>query len=304
MFMNVFSTWPPFAFGFQPPSPGTPHGGAFIPGMFDDGDRVVHYKLFVPSAYCGAPMPLVVMLHGCGQDASDFAIGTGMNALAEDHRVLVLYPEQSAHAHWNKCWNWYDPTHHHRGEGEPAMIAALTKHVAAGYAVDSAHIAVAGLSSGAAMALILGRTYPDLFKAVGSHSGLAHGSATNALSAMLAMRDGASADILAHATPSPGVPVIVFHGDADATVHRENSARVVRQSVDSRAVNTVEETGESGGRGFTRSIHAGIDGAVLVEQWTVHGAGHAWSGGSVQGSYTDMRGPDASKEMLRFFLKH
>jgi poly(hydroxyalkanoate) depolymerase family esterase len=102
------------------------------------------------------------MLHGCGQDAGDFAIGTGMNALAEEHRVLVLYPEQSAHAHWNKCWNWYDPTHHHRGEGEPAMIAALTTHVAAGYAIDGAHISVAGLSSGAAMALILGRTYPDL----------------------------------------------------------------------------------------------------------------------------------------------
>jgi poly(hydroxyalkanoate) depolymerase family esterase len=314
MFMNVFATWPPFVFGFQPPSPDAPHGGEFISGSFDDGKRIVPYKLFVPSGYSGKPLPLVVMLHGCGQDASDFALGTGMNALAEEGQVLVLYPEQSASANWNRCWNWYESTHHHRGEGEPALLAALTRHVAAGYAVDDAHISVAGLSSGAAMAVILGRTYPDLFNAVGSHSGLAHGSARDALGAMLAMRDGASPEILARTAPAAGdpaagvpaagVPVIVFHGDADATVHRENSARVVGQSVDRRAVRTVEEKGESGGRAFTRSIHAGMDGAVLVEQWIVHGAGHAWSGGSTQGSYADMRGPDASKEMLRFFLKH
>jgi poly(3-hydroxybutyrate) depolymerase len=199
MFMNVFATWPPFAFGFPALSPGARHGGEFIPGIFDDGDAAIHYKLFVPSAYRGEPLPLVVMLHGCGQDASDFALGTGMNA-------LILYPEQSASAHWNRCWNWYDSTHHHRGEGEPALIAALTRHVAAGYAVDHDHIFVAGLSSGAAMAVILGRTYPDLFTAVGSHSGLAHGSATDALGAMLAMRDGASPDILARAAPAAGVP--------------------------------------------------------------------------------------------------
>jgi poly(hydroxyalkanoate) depolymerase family esterase len=309
MFMNVFATWPPYVFGFPALSPGATHGGEFIPGFFDDGERAVHYKLFVPSAYCGEPLPLVVMLHGCGQDASDFALGTGMNVLAEEHQVLILYPEQSTSANWNRCWNWYHSTHHHRGGGEPALIAALTRHVAAGYAVDHAHIFVAGLSSGAAMALILGRTYPELFTAVGSHSGLAHGSATDAHGALLAMRDGASPEILASAAPSSGVPaagvpVIVFHGDADATVHRKNSAHVVGQSVDSRTVRTVEEKGESGGRAFTRSIHAGMDGVVLVEQWTVHGAGHAWSGGSTQGSYADMRGPDASKEMLRFFLKH
>jgi poly(3-hydroxybutyrate) depolymerase len=119
---------------------------------------------------------------------------------------------------------------------------------------------------------------------------------------MLAMRDGAAPGTVALAAPSAGVPVIVFHGDADATVHRENSAGVVLQSIDSRAVSTIEEQGESGGRRFTRSIHAANDGAVLAEQWTVHGAGHAWSGGSAQGSYADRRGPDASREMLRFFL--
>jgi poly(hydroxyalkanoate) depolymerase family esterase len=252
------------------------------------------------------------MLHGCGQNASDFALGTRMNELAEQHQVLVLYPEQSADAHWNKCWNWYDPTHHQRGAGEPALIAGLTQHIAAEYAVDGSRISVAGLSSGASMAVILGRTYPDLFSAVGCHSGLAHGSATDSVGAMLAMRDGADPDTLAQAGPLAGVPTIVFHGDADATVHQQNSAGVVRQSLDSYAahapdahadIRILEETGESGGRAFTRHIHAGKNGTVLAEHWTVHGAGHAWSGGSLQGSYTDTRGPDASREMLRFFLK-
>jgi poly(hydroxyalkanoate) depolymerase family esterase len=216
--------------------------------------------------------------------------------------VLVLYPEQSACAHWNRCWNWYVPTHHRRGEGEPAMIAALTRRIAADHGADSSRIAVAGLSSGAAMAVILGRTYPDLFNAVGCHSGLAHGSATDGFGAMLAMRDGAAPSILALAAPAPGVPVIVFHGDADATVHRHNGAGVVQQSVDSRAVRIVEEKGDAGGRAYTRHIHTGADGAVLAEQWTVHGAGHAWSGGGTRGSYSDRHGPDASREMLRFFL--
>jgi poly(hydroxyalkanoate) depolymerase family esterase len=311
MFMNVFDTWPPFVFGLQAPSSSAGHAGEFIPATFESGGRTIQYKLFVPSAYRGEPMPLVVMLHACGQDAGDFARGTGMNALAERHGVLVLYPEQSAGAHWNKCWNWYDPTHHQRGEGEPALIAALTRQVAAGHAVDGARISVAGLSSGAAMAVILGRTYPDLFNAVGCHSGLAHGSATDGFGAMLAMRDGAAPDIVARTAPLAGAPIIVFHGDADVTVNPQNGAGVVQQSIDSHAAHApdghadlhiVKEKGESGGLAFTRHIHVDRDGIVLAEQWTVHGAGHAWSGGTLQGSYTDGRGPDASEEMLRFFL--
>jgi poly(hydroxyalkanoate) depolymerase family esterase len=323
MFANAMNAWSSFAlppwsgalFGFPAPAPvhSDQHAGQFIPGRFDADYRTLHYKLFVPSSYCGQPMPLVVMLHGCGQNANDFALGTGMNALAEQCQVLVLYPEQTADVHWNRCWNWYDPDHHRRGEGEPALIAGLTRHIATKYAVDSARVAVAGLSSGAAMAVILGRTYPDLFSAVGCHSGLAHGSATDSAGALLAMRDGADPDLLADAGPLGGVPTIVFHGDADTTVHRHNSAGVVRQSIESLAPRTpgghagvriIEETGEAGGRTFTRHIHAAKSGAVLAEHWTVHDAGHAWSGGSRHGSYTDTRGPNASKEMLRFFLKH
>jgi poly(hydroxyalkanoate) depolymerase family esterase len=319
MFANVLDAWSSFAlpawngaaFGFPTSPPSAQHAGEFIPGSFDADYRTVHYKLFVPSSYCGQPMPLVVMLHGCGQTASDFALGTGMNELAEQLQVLVLYPEQTADVHWNKCWHWYDPTHHRRGEGEPALLAGLTQSIAAEYAVDRARVAVAGLSSGAAMAVILGRTYPDLFSAVGCHSGLAHGSATDSAGAIVAMRDGADPDTLPQTGLLAGVPTIVFHGDADATVHQHNSAGVVRQSVESYVAHRpdgranlriVEETGESGGRAFTRHIHAEKSGTVLVEHWTVHGAGHAWSGGTPQGSYTDTRGPNASREMLRFFL--
>ena len=321
MFMNVLDAWSSFAFPpwnsasfFAPfPAPSVRQAGEFIRGSYEAGERTLPYKLFVPSNYRGQPMPLVVMLHGCGQDASDFALGTGMNELAEQLDVLVLYPEQSTDAHWNKCWNWYDSAHHRHGAGEPALIAGLTQHIAAEYDVDRTRISVAGLSSGAAMAVILGRTYPELFSAVGSHSGLAHGSATDSVGAMLAMRDGVEPDNLAHTGPPAGVPVIVFHGDADVTVHRQNSEGVVRQTIDSYAAHRpdaqanmriVEETGESGGRAFTRHIHAGKNGVVLAEQWTVHGARHAWSGGSSRGSFTDRRGPNASKEMLRFFLNN
>jgi poly(hydroxyalkanoate) depolymerase family esterase len=303
MFSTIIDAWSLFAVP-------RPTGGAFTSGHYEDGARVLHYRLFVPDSANGQPMPLVVMLHGCGQDATDFARGTGMNVLAETYGCLVLYPEQSCSAHWNKCWNWYDPTHQRRGEGEPALIAGLTRRIMAEHVVDASRVAVAGLSSGGAMAVILGRTYPDLFSAVGSHSGLAHGSATSSAGAMQAMREGPDPATSAETAPHAGLPVIVFHGDADAMVNRENSNDVVRQSVDGHAwrrhadIAIVEETGCAGGRRFTRRIHREHTGSVLAEQWTVHGSGHAWSGGNLYGSYTDTQGPKASEEMLRFFMNH
>jgi poly(hydroxyalkanoate) depolymerase family esterase len=231
MFHTVFDAWSTLAlspwpgFAGQPGSPGT-----FTSGHHEDADRVLHYRLFIPSSAGEGPLPLVVMLHGCGQDAADFARGTGMNTLAEEYGCLILYPEQACSAHWNKCWNWYDQAHQQRGEGEPALIAGLTRHIMASHAVDASRVAVAGLSSGGAMAVILGRTYPDLFTAVGCHSGLAHGSATSSTGAMLAMRDGPDPAMLTQAGPHAGVPVIVFHGDADALVHRNNGSGVVHQS--------------------------------------------------------------------------
>jgi poly(hydroxyalkanoate) depolymerase family esterase len=286
----------------------------FISNSFDADFGSLRYKLFIPSKYTGAPLPLIVMLHGCGQDADDFAFGTGMNELAEKVRCLVAYPEQSPSANYGKCWNWFEESNHLRGQGEPALIAGVTQKILAEYAVDRTRVCVAGLSSGGAMAVILGRTYPDLFTSVGCHSGLAHGSATDRYGAMLAMRDGADLGALAKTGPAASLPIIVFHGDMDSTVHWKNSVGVVQQSIDSYAaqmrharakveIALSEETGEATGRGFTRKVHRGAAGEIVAEQWTVHGSGHAWSGGRRSGSYTDTNGPDASKEMLRFFMR-
>lgn len=310
MFNIIFDAWS----SMTRPEAGAPgqrvSGSRFSHGSHEDGERALHYRLFIPGGEHGL-MPLIVMLHGCGQDATDFAAGTGMNALAEKHGCLVLYPEQSCGAHWNRCWNWYDRTHHRRGEGEPALIAGLTRRIMAEHAVDPARVAVAGLSAGGAMAVILGRTYPDLFSAVGCHSGLAHGSASSDAGALLAMRTGPDPCAAAPPGAAVAVPVIVFHGDADATVHRTNSGGVIRQFLDSHAVHRraagagvamVAQTGRTGGRAFTRYVHSEPAVGVLAEQWTVHGAGHAWSGGDLRGSYTDARGPNASEEMLRFFM--
>jgi poly(hydroxyalkanoate) depolymerase family esterase len=286
----------------------------FISNSFDADFGSLRYKLFIPSKYTGAPLPLIVMLHGCGQDADDFAFGTGMNELAEKVRCLVAYPEQSPSANYGKCWNWFEESNHLRGQGEPALIAGVTQKILAEYAVDRTRVCVAGLSSGGAMAVILGRTYPDLFTSVGCHSGLAHGSATDRYGAMLAMRDGADLGALAKTGPAASLPIIVFHGDMDSTVHWKNSVGVVQQSIDSYAaqmrharakveIALSEETGEVTGRGFTRKVHRGAAGEIVAEQWTVHGSGHAWSGGRRNGSYTDTNGPDASKEMLRFFMR-
>lgn len=319
MYENMLNNWSSWAFGAFAPSEAAVAGfrpreatiSKFTSDTFYSNYRSLRYRLFIPSSYCAEPMPLVVMLHGCGQNATDFALGTGMNELAEEYGFLVLYPEQSCQANWNRCWNWFDGAQQQRDHGEPALIAALTERIASDYTVDRACVSVAGLSAGASMAVILGRTYPDLFCAVGCHSGLAHGSATNSYDAMAAMRDGADLVRLADTPCLAGVPIIVFHGDDDDTVHQKNGGDVVRQSIESftacspnvdEETTVLEEIGQALGRRFTRAVHRGRSGDVVAEQWTVHGAGHAWSGGSADGSYTDPKGPNASLEMLRFFL--
>jgi len=319
--MNLATgNWP--FFGFNPwadfpatpglPRTAPPPQGQFVSGSFQNESRSIDYKLYIPSGERSAPLPLVVMLHGCGQDASDFARGTGMNELAEQAQCLVLYPEQSSQVSWNRCWNWYDQAHHERDEGEPALIADLTRTIIAQHAVDASRVSIAGLSSGGAMAVILGRTYPDLFQAVGCHSGLPHRSATSGMSALSAMRTGSDLSAAKQTVPLASIPIIVFHGDVDNTVHQKNSADVVQQSIEcymaqapheSAEIAVLEETGEDSGRSFTRHTHCGKTGDVVAEQWTIHGAGHAWSGGNLRGSYTDTRGPDASREMLRFFMR-
>ena len=274
-----------------------------------------HYHLYVPpSATAGTPMPLVVMLHGCTQNPVDFATGTGMNAAAAPANALVLYPEQPHSANPNGCWNWFRPEDQSRESGEPAMLVAMVRDVMARHTVDAQRVYVAGLSAGGAMAALLGREYPDVFAAVGVHSGLQAGAAHNTMAALSAMKNGAktvsrSARKLptAHTDQTPAL--IVFHGDADATVHAKNGEQLVQaalSAVPGGARQTQQQTHQGAspaGQPYIRTVYRNAN-AVVAEHWVLHGAGHAWSGGAPRGSHTDARGVSATQEMLRFFLEH
>ena len=278
----------------------TPGPGHFIAGSHGSVGGQRDFKLYIPPGAGERALPLVVMLHGCTQHPDDFAAGTDMNTLAGAQGFYVLYPAQSQAANPQRCWSWFKHSHQARGRGEPALLAGMTREVMATHAIDPDRVYVAGLSAGGAMAAILGDAYPDLYAAVGVHSGLATGIATDLPSALGAMQSGASSV----RTSASGVATIVFHGDADTTVHPANGAQVIAASAGSSARVEVEQQKTPGGRSATRSVYRAPDGAVMAEHWLVHGAPHAWSGGSTQGSYTDARGPDASAEMLRFFLEH
>jgi poly(hydroxyalkanoate) depolymerase family esterase len=235
------------------------------------------------------------MLHGCTQDADDFACGIRMNDLAETHGLIVAYPEQCRGQNAHACWNWFRPGDQGRTGGEPEILATLARSLAEEFAVDRTRVFVAGLSAGGAMATILGATHPEVFRAVGVHSGLPHGAAHDVVSAFAAMRgEGA-----ARSNGRPPVPTIVFHGTADLTVHPSNAERIL----DAASLDRVDRSDlVSGGRRCSRAVSTGADGAPVSELWLIEGAGHAWSGGAPQGSHTDPRGPDASAEMIRFFL--
>jgi poly(hydroxyalkanoate) depolymerase family esterase len=270
--------------------------GQFIAGSHTDANGTRAYKLYLPPGATGQPLPLVVMLHGCTQDPDDFAAGTGMNDAALERGFYVLYPAQNQHANAHRCWNWFKHNHQARGRGEPALLAGMTREVMAHHPIDPQRVYVAGLSAGGAMAAILGDAYSDLFAAVGVHSGLATGAATDLPSAFAAMQAGAAGSTTAHAPPT-----IVFHGDADSTVHPTNGQHVIAATASGTAMQA-ERARSDNGREYTRQTFRDEAGRVLAEHWAVHGAGHAWSGGSARGSYTDAQGPDATSEMLRFFF--
>ena len=290
----------------DPVEPARP--GQFVNRTFANAAGTRTYKLYVPSGYsseASEPMPLVVMLHGCTQSPDDFAAGTRMNDLAEQHGFLVAYPAQSANANGGRCWNWFRTEDQRRERGEPSLIAGITREVASSYRVDERRIFVAGMSAGAAMAVVLGVAYPELYAAVGAHSGLAYGFASDTPSALRAMQGAGSGATASNSQIKSGVPTIVFHGDLDHTVSPLNAQAIVDQAIagrdDAGLRRIVQEGTAAGGRSFTRTIFADAANQPVVEQWVVHGAGHAWAGGGPKGSFTDATGPDASAEMIRFF---
>ena len=285
---------------------------SFTKHAFVFGGDTYPYRLYVPSSPgAGAPfdvepMPLVVLLHGCKQDALDFSNGTAMNALAEQHRVMVLYPEQIISANAMRCWNWFEPAHQQAERGEPGMIAALTQKVVQQRGADPARVYIAGLSAGGAMAAVVSSLHPDVFAAVGVHSGLAAGAARDVLSAFGAMRSGAKGGAAAV------VPTIVFHGTADETVHPVNGEHITDAALAALQAAGVQlvKTQSTGGQGAAstdtkteRVVYSTVDGKPLIENWRIDEGPHAWSGGDAAGSYTDPDGPSASAAMLAFFLQ-
>ena len=271
------------------------------------------YELYVPAGAAHG-RPLVVMLHGCTQTAADFARGTRMNALADPAGALVLYPEQPASANPQRCWNWYDPAHQGRDAGEPAILAAMTREIVNAHGVDPRRVYVAGVSAGGAMALTLAANFPELYAAAGVHSGVPFGAARDVAGALLAMRQGVGGDaaavVRAMGDRRRTVPLLVLHGDADAVVSPVNARAITAQwgaatipdglaSYEFEAVVARDTAGRN-----VRVSRFGAARPAPVEEWLIAGLGHAWSGGSAEGTFTDPRGPDASTELLRFLLAH
>ncbi|WP_119155996.1 alpha/beta hydrolase family esterase [Caldimonas tepidiphila] len=304
-----------------PAPPAAPAGGAspaanadsgpgrFIENEHEGPEGRRRYRLYLPPGPAAA-RPLLVLLHGCKQDPEDFAAGTRMNELAREHGVCVLYPEQSRRANPMRCWNWFQPRHQQRGQGEPALLAGLVEAVLAQHGLDARRTWVAGLSAGGSMAAILAQRYPERFAALGVHSGLPCGSAHDVSSAFSVMREGVPSPhapisrLHGAAQPlhAPRLPTIVFHGDADDTVHPRNGRALVEAALPPGALAQVEHGRSLHGRRYTRTVFRDAGGTPRVEHWELHSGGHAWSGGDAAGSYTDPAGPEASRELLRFFL--
>jgi poly(hydroxyalkanoate) depolymerase family esterase len=275
----------------QAPEPDVPEGASFERHRHEGSHGARDYRLYKPSVQDGQIRGVVVMLHGCTQSPEDFAVGTRMNAHAERHGLIVVYPEQTRAHNPTLCWNWFRPSDQGRSGGEAALVAELAGEVAARHDVAPGRVFAAGLSAGGAMAAILVQTHPEVFSAAGVHSGLAPGSAQDVVSAFGAMRGD----------PAPRAetlraPAIIFHGSADSTVAPVNAGRLAGKLADAK-----EESGKAPGRRFDVLKGRNAEGHE-VEVWRIDGAGHAWAGGDPNGSYTDPSGPDASAEMIRFFL--
>jgi poly(hydroxyalkanoate) depolymerase family esterase len=282
-------------------APPLPDGAAFVSRSFTCAAGSRTYKLYTPASAPSKPNGLIVMLHGCTQNPDNFATGTAMNAVAEKNGLIVAYPCQTAAANPSACWSWFNPADQTRDRGEPAIIAGITRDLMQEFAIAERRTFVAGLSAGGAMAAIMGELYPDLYAGVGVHSGLAYGSAHNVVSAMAAMR-GERGKTATSAAARP-TRTIIFHGSADHTVHPSNADRVfVRARREDWLQHQHVEQLRVNGRLCTRTVLQHENASDNVEYWKIEGAGHAWSGGNPAGSFADASGPDASTEMVRFFL--
>lgn len=276
--------------------PAIPNGAQFPMRSFSNPAGSRGYRLYIPAPTSEPPRGLIVMLHGCKQNPDDFATGTRMNAIAQERNLLVAYPEQTGAANASSCWNWFNPADQARGAGEPSIIAGITREIMTEFALDETRIFVAGLSAGGAMAAVMGETYPELYSAMGVHSGLAYGSANDVMSALAAMRGDPAA--AAARVRRPAIRAIVFHGTADRTVHPSNAERILG----SPSLTHEHATIDAGGRRYARTFVTANASAPELEYWRIDGGGHAWSGGDAKGSFADPLGPDASAEMVRFFL--
>jgi poly(hydroxyalkanoate) depolymerase family esterase len=281
--------------------------GEFITRAYTNGASSRNYKLYIPSAYTGEPLPLIVMLHGCTQDPDDFAAGTRMNEWAERKGFLVAYPAQTARDNGANCWNWFEPVQQMRDGSEPSAIAGIVDDIAASHRVAADRVFIAGLSAGGAMAAIAAASYPEIFAGVAVHSGLAVGAAHDVASAFAAMKGRASAS--GHGIRGAAVPTIVFHGDADSTVVQANGDAVVQLALqaylqaDADLQKREAANAPAGAKRCTTTVYDDATGRPVVEDWVVHDGAHAWFGGDPKGSFTDADGPDASAEIVRFFLQ-
>ena len=280
-------------------------------GGFAHAEGAREYLVYAPTHRGVQPAPLILMLHGCTQDAADFARGTRVHQRAAAEGYVVVYPTQTRSHNSGGCWNWFRPGDQQRGKGEPALLAGLVLEMLERFDCDPSRVYVAGLSAGAAMAVTLGRLYPDIFRAVGAHSGLAYGAAHDVPSALSAMRSGAPRKPLEGAPSCEFVPTIAFHGDRDQTVAVANARLIMEDATAAWAGARAPETqgrlefstteGVASGRGHTVTYARDPSGKIVAERWIVRGGGHAWFGGGTGGTFTDPAGPDATAEMLRFF---
>ena len=306
---RVATTWP---YANLPASIDSTSESRFLTNSYSNHAGRRSYRLYAPRAAQNGLRPLIVMLHGCTQSAQDFVSGTRMPDIAGEQGCYVAYPEQSPDANRHGCWNWFKKINQSSGEGEPSIIAGITQQIIQDFPIDPARVYIAGLSAGGAMAVATAYLYPDMFAAVGSHSGLPFGLARNLPAALAVMNTGMFSRHFDGADNSmrPAIPIIVVHGDQDRTVNPANGEQLIEQFVYRNGlVSGAEKTDASsrlgtapGGRSFSVTTYMSQVGQRVGEYWQIHGLGHAWSGGSAAGTYTDPLGPDASREMLRFFL--